>query len=89
MISNKDTSLDTAFQWIVVCKKIELANDEIQSIKNTLRSIPSYASLKDHLAIVHSENLSISRPLFEQHWIQKLAEATTDDKQRIAAYFSA
>jgi len=89
MISNKKTTIDTAMQWIFAWKKGELATDEIQKIKSKLLTVPPYTELKSQLAILHKEQIAISRPLFKQQWANKLAEATDEDKQRIAAYFSA
>ncbi len=63
--------------------------DEIQEIKSKLLTVPPYTQLKNQLAILHKEQIAISRPLFKQHWVNKFAEATDEDKQRIAAYFSA
>jgi hypothetical protein len=89
MISNKKATIDTAMQWIFAWKKKELATDEMQEIKNKLLTVPPYTQLKGQLTSLHKEQIAISRPLFEQRWVNKLAEATDEDKQRIATYFSA
>jgi hypothetical protein len=89
MMSNKKTPIDTVMKWIFACKKKELATDEINVIKGKLLNFPTYKELKGQLAALHQEKIAISRPLFEQFWVNKLAEVTDEDKQRIGAYFSA
>jgi hypothetical protein len=88
-ISNQKTPLETALQWVVALKKIALATEDIKTIKNKLLSIPSYDSLKNQLAALHEKQIRLSRPLFEQYWIHKLAEKTPENKQCVTAYFSA
>jgi superfamily I DNA and/or RNA helicase len=89
MISNKKTTLETALKWIFAWRKKELAIDEIRKIKNTLFTFPSYAELKNQLVDLHKQYITISRPLLEQLWINKLVDANDEDKQHITAYFSA
>jgi len=88
MLTNKKTSSNTVLQWILNWKKIELASDEIRQIKKKLLLIPDYPTLKNQLVTLHEARLGISRPLLEQHWINKLAEVTEEDKQNVVAYFS-
>ena len=88
-ISNKNTPLDTALQWILTVKKIELATEEIQGVKNRLLLLPTYDSIKKQLTTFHEKHITLSRPLFEQHWINTLAEKTPENKHCITAYFSA
>lgn len=88
IISNKETTLETALKCVLSLKKKDLAIDEIKKIKNTLFTIPTYTELKNQLASLHKQYIAISRPLLEQHWVNKLAETRNEDKQQIAAYFS-
>jgi hypothetical protein len=89
MIGNKKTTLETALQMILILKKIELAIEEVQNIKSKLRTMPSYLSLKNQLATLHEKQITLSRPVFEAYWINKLAGKTLENKHTVAAYFSA
>jgi len=88
-ISNKKTSYETALKWILAWKKKELALNEIRKIKQTILTLAPYRELKHRLTELHTQYIAISRPLLEQHWINKLAEADEEDKQHVVAYFSA
>jgi hypothetical protein len=89
MVVNKNTTLEIALQTILLLKKNELAFEEIQNVKNRLRTMPSYQSLKNQLASLHDRQIMLSRPIFESYWINKLAGKISEHKHAVAAYFSA
>jgi hypothetical protein len=88
-ISAKHLPVETAVHWIASLKKIQLAREEITTITSKLLSLPSYPSVKNQLAEAHENHIRLSRPLFEQFWLHKLAEKTPEDKHCIMDYFSA
>lgn len=87
-IANKKIPFNVVLQWILNWKKIEGANDEIQQIIKKLFTIPDYITLKTQLHALHEEHLAISRPIFKQYWMNKLAELSEEDKQSVLNYFS-
>jgi superfamily I DNA and/or RNA helicase len=89
MISNKKTPLDIALHWILTLKKIELATEEINKIKKRLLLLPPYDSIRKQLTEFHEKQIVLSRPLFEQHWMEKLADKIPENKHCVASYFSA
>jgi hypothetical protein len=88
-ISTTKTPLESVLQWLIALKKIALAKDEINTIKHKLFSLPPYLSLKNQLAALHQKQISLSRPIFEQYWISKLAEKIPENRDCVSRYFSA
>lgn len=87
-ITNKQTTKETALQWILTWKKEELALDEIQHIKKTLFTIPPYTELKSKQVMLQKEYIALSQALLQHHWVNKFVEAKENDKQDIQTYFS-
>jgi len=89
MITNKRTAKETALQWILAWKKIELAHDEIRTLKRKLLTFPSYIDLKRKQTILQKEYLLLSQTVLQHHWINKFKESQTNEKQEIEIFFSA
>jgi hypothetical protein len=87
-MSTKNTSPKTVLDWILSWKKEQLTRDEIKKIKQKLLANPSYIELKKRQMILQKEYIEISRNVFIQSWVEKLATATEEDKQNIVRYFS-
>ena len=88
LISNKNATLESALQWILMLKKIGFAAEEIQDSKKRLLSMPSYISLKNQLMALHHEQITLSRPIFEAFWLKKLSENIPLNATYITSYFS-
>lgn len=87
-ITNKQTTRETALQWILTRKKEELALDEIHHIKKTLFRIPPFAELKSKQVMLQKKYIALSQALLQHHWINKFVKAQENDKQHIQMYFS-
>ena len=88
-ISNKQTTKETALQWILHWKKEELALDEIRHIKKTIFAIPPFTELKSKQAMLQKEYIALSQTLLQHHWVNKFLDAQENDRQNIQTYFSA
>ncbi|HWR62806.1 MAG TPA: DEAD/DEAH box helicase [Candidatus Thermoplasmatota archaeon] len=88
-ISNKQTTKETALQWILHWKKEELALDEIRHIKKTIFAIPPFNELKSKQAMLQKEYIALSQTLLQYHWVNKFLDAQENDRQNIQKYFSA
>jgi len=88
-ISNKQTTKETALQWILHWKKEELALDEIRHLKKTIFAIPPFNELKSKQAMLQKEYIALSQTLLQHHWVNKFLDAQENDRQNIQTYFSA
>lgn len=88
LLTNKKTSKHHALQLILTIKKQQLIADEITQTKKTLLALPAYHELKNNLAHLQKEYITVSQLLFKHHWVNIFAGTTQQDKQQITRYFS-
>ena len=84
---NSNTPIKTVLQWILVWKRQQLTQDELQQLRKTAADLPSYLELNHRLAAFHKKYIGISQALLQHQWINKFAKASDEDKQQISQYF--
>jgi flagellar biosynthesis component FlhA len=83
-----ESEMRSALQSILRCRQIELAHEELFSLKNKLLSFPSFTDLKHQLLTLHEKRIAHSRPLFEQYWLDKFERTTNEEKQNVITYLT-
>ena len=82
-------NIEKTLRWLLTFKQIEIWREELAVTKKELSKISSSYELKKRLVELHEKRCEVSRPLFENYWLQKIQETNIEDQNHVSRYFDA
>ncbi|MFH1636855.1 MAG: AAA domain-containing protein [Candidatus Woesearchaeota archaeon] len=91
---DRNIKLDTedirqALELVLLFKRVGLLQDEAIQLKQKLVKLDSIYSLNTELSKAQKERIRLSREIFENYWLKKLKETSTNDENHVARYIDA
>ncbi len=89
MMSNKKMTKEAVLQGILLIKKQELIEKDLEQARKSLLINPPYIKLTHQLRDLHADYITLSQQLLTQYWVNCFSETSVQEKHHVIEYFSA